>query len=86
MLGTASPPEICDVLRERDDEMKMKLFSSFTMNKADIETSINAWLDQNPGVRMLHVGQSSYYSFWGASPLFVTVWYEPAESVKAGNR
>jgi len=61
--------------------MKMKLFSSFTMNKADIEARINAWLEQNPDVKVMDIKQSCYYSFWGASPLFITVWYEALEKV-----
>jgi hypothetical protein len=58
--------------------MKMKLFTSFSMAKANIETSINTWLEQNPDITIRDIKQSGYYSFWGVSPLFITVWYEPA--------
>ena len=51
------------------------------MNKADIEARINAWLEQNPDVKVMDIKQSCYYSFWGASPLFITVWYEALEKV-----
>jgi hypothetical protein len=56
--------------------MKMKLFASFTSDKTDIEKKINVWLEEHSEVKVLNVKQSCYYSFWGASPLFITVWYE----------
>ena len=62
--------------------MKMKLFASFSMNKAELETSVNAWLEQNADVKIVDIRQSCYSSFWGASPLFITVWYEPCKHDK----
>lgn len=56
--------------------MRMKLFMSCTMDKTDLEKRINVWLEEHPEVKIQNVQQSCYYSFWGASPLFVTVWYE----------
>jgi hypothetical protein len=65
----------------------MKLFGSVTMTKADLETSVNAWLDQNPGIRIVHVGHSSHAGgVLTLSAVFVSVWYEPADGVKTERR
>ena len=37
---------------------------------------VNEWLEKNANVKVVEIKQSCYYSLLGASPLFITVWYE----------
>ena len=41
-----------------------------------LEDEINAWLADNPGVRIVHVTQSSNGGSFDTSKVFLSVWYE----------
>ena len=62
--------------------MKVKLFwkqysvQIVTKNARDLEDEINAWLSENPRIKIIDIKQSSGGGsfFWGL--WFVSVWYE----------
>ena len=67
--------------------MKVKLFgkaavrvkkepSRCGLEVLDLEKEINAWLEQNPSVKIIDVKQSSNGGSFGNTKLFLSVWYE----------
>ncbi len=74
--------------------MKVKLFvrdkSAFgRWNRfvAELEDEVNAWLAANPGIRIVHITQSSNGGSFDTSKVFLSVWYEDgAEPTAAPDR
>jgi hypothetical protein len=71
--------------------MKAKFFSTTTNNyrqqkaahppSPTLEDEVNAWLQENPNVRVVHIKQSAGgSSFWSVGDVFVSVWYEEEEN------
>jgi hypothetical protein len=62
--------------------MKVKLFWKNTSGvpkdrgPRDLEEEINAWLSENPHVKIIGIKQSSSGGSWGPSLWFVSIWYE----------
>ena len=63
--------------------MKVKLFwknnpvQFATRNAPDLQDEINAWLGENPRIKIIDIKQSSSGgSFFGGGLWFVSVWYE----------
>ena len=44
-------------------------------NKQELENEINAWLDQNPTIKVVDIKQSPMAAF-GFAALYMSVWYE----------
>ena len=73
--------------------MKMKLFvrdksefgrwSRFT---AAVEAEVNAWLAANPGIRIVHITQSSNGGSFDTSKVFLSIWYEESTASAADER
>jgi hypothetical protein len=66
----------------RDTLMKVKLFFLW-MKAADdekdarsLEDKINAWLNQNPHIKVIDIKQSSNGLTYAGSRCLVSVWYE----------
>ncbi len=54
-------------------------------NHVALERDINIWLNENPGVKIIHIAQSASGGGGGAgsvyaigSAIYISVWYEPA--------
>jgi hypothetical protein len=45
-------------------------------NARTLEDQINAWLSENPGIRIVDIKQSASGGSFGASLWFVSIWYE----------
>lgn len=45
-------------------------------NARAFEDQINAWLSENPRIRIVYVRQSAYYTSLGTSLWMISVWYE----------
>jgi hypothetical protein len=45
-------------------------------NARAFEDEINAWLSENPGIKIVDIKQSSSGGSFGSSLWFVSVWYE----------
>jgi hypothetical protein len=65
--------------------MKMKLFlkkeSAFRRWErfvSELEDEVNAWLAAHPGIRVVHVTQSSNGGSFDTSKVVISVWYEDA--------
>jgi len=69
--------------------MKVKIFEAATkrggfVNKIDraaldrLQDQIDQWLQDNPGINVVHVKQSSAGGSWGPIQLFISVWHESA--------
>ncbi len=63
--------------------MKVKLFvqdkSPFRRWRrflAALEDEVNAWLAANPGIKIVHITQSSNGGSFDTSKVFLSVWYE----------
>ena len=61
--------------------MKMRLFGITNKNKkevdvSDLENDVNAWLEQNPSIRIIDVRQSSNGGSMANTKVFISVWYE----------
>jgi hypothetical protein len=41
-----------------------------------LQDEVNAWLADNPGVRIVHIAQSSNGGSFDTSKFFLSVWYE----------
>ena len=52
------------------------MFSSAGKNARALEDEINAWLSENPRIRIVDIKQSASGGSFGASLWFVSVWYE----------
>ena len=69
--------------------MKVKLFvrdksvfQGWARYLADMEDEVNDWLSVHPGIRIVHVTQSSNGGSFDTSKVFLSVWYE--EGVELG--
>ena len=64
--------------------MKVKLFwmnnplGGGDKNARALENQINAWLSENPRIKIIDIKQSSSGGSLGGSLWFVSVWYEEA--------
>ncbi len=61
--------------------MKMRLFSITNKNKkevdvSDLEREINAWMEQNPGIKIIDIRQSASGGSMASTKVFISVWYE----------
>jgi hypothetical protein len=63
--------------------MKVKLFvqdkspfRSWGRFLTALEDEVNAWLAANPGIRIVHITQSSNGGSFDTSKVFLSVWYE----------
>ena len=61
--------------------MKMKLFGITNKKKkevdvSDLEKDVNAWMQQNPSIRIIDVRQSSNGGSMANTKVFISVWYE----------
>jgi hypothetical protein len=63
--------------------MKMKLFvqdkglmGGWRRFTEALENQVNAWLAENPGIRIAHVEQSSNGGSLDSSKIMISVWYE----------
>ncbi len=61
--------------------MKMKLFQMTNKTRkevdvSDLEREINAWLGQNPGIKIIDIKQSSNGGSMANTKVFISVWYE----------
>jgi hypothetical protein len=70
--------------------MKTKFFSSRAINYSQQKTSnpssltleneINRWLQENPGLKIVDIKQSTGgSSFWSGAHIFISIWYEKQE-------
>jgi hypothetical protein len=54
---------------------------------AQIEDEVNGWLAANPGIKIVHITQSSNGGSFDTSKVFLSVWYEEsAEPVNPPDR
>jgi len=65
--------------------MKMKLFlkdksvfRGWDRFVQELEDEVNAWLAEHPGVRIVHITQSSNGGSFDTSKVMMSVWYEEA--------
>jgi hypothetical protein len=65
--------------------MKVKLFlkDKSAFRKWDrfvqeLEDEVNAWLTEHPGIRIIHVTQSSNGGSFDTTKVMMSVWYEEA--------
>ena len=62
--------------------MKVKMFTMMNpKNKiepyqTDYEAEVNAWLELNPSIEILHIQQSAGAGSQGPYLFFITVWYK----------
>ena len=62
--------------------MKVKFFTKNNpmgrrgRNQRELETEINAWLEQNPSIKITDIRQSSSGGSFSPSLFFISVWYE----------
>ena len=52
------------------------LFSSAAKNARALEDQINAWLSENPRIRIVDIKQSSSGGSFAPDLWFISVWYE----------
>jgi hypothetical protein len=45
-------------------------------NARALEDQINAWLSENPRIKIADIRQSAYYTSLGTSLWLISVWYE----------
>ena len=45
-----------------------------------LEDEVNAWLRENPNVKVVHIKQSAGGGSWGPVYIFVSIWYEEGEN------
>jgi hypothetical protein len=54
---------------------------------SELEDQVNAWLAAHPGIKIVHVTQSSNGGSFDTSKVFLSVWYEEsAEPTPAADR
>ncbi len=63
--------------------MKVKLFvkdrsvfGRWDRFLSELEEEVNAWLAGHPGIRIVHVTQSSNGGSFDTSKVFLSIWYE----------
>lgn len=49
-------------------------------NAQEIETEINTWLQQNPGIKVVDIKQSSSGGSFAESLWLISVWYEVSQA------
>ncbi len=59
-------------------------FQRWSRFAANLEDEINSWLAVNPGIRIVHVTQSSNGGSFDTTKIIVSIWYEERGSVPAG--
>ena len=71
--------------------MKMKLFLKdksvfrrWGRFVSELEDEVNAWLAAHPGIRVMHVTQSSNGGSLDTSKVVISIWYEEAAESGAG--
>jgi hypothetical protein len=55
------------------------MFGNFKRMNEDLENEINAWLAENPDVKIVHVQQSSNGGSLDTTKVIMSVWYEPGK-------
>ena len=60
----------------KDHPLGPGLFSWSNKNACALEDQINAWLSENPRVRIVDIKQSASGGSWAASLWLISVWYE----------
>lgn len=45
----------------------------------ELEDEVNAWLERNPGIKVIDIKQSASGGSWAKPQLFIAVLYEPAD-------
>jgi hypothetical protein len=72
--------------------VKVKLFvrdkSAFGRWKrflAELEDEVNIWLAENPGIRIVHITQSSNGGSFDTSKVFLSIWYEDGAELPAAS-
>jgi hypothetical protein len=65
-------------------------FRGWRRSVASLEDEVNGWLAANPGIRIMHITQSSNGGSFDSSKVFLSIWYEeraePADALdRAGN-
>jgi hypothetical protein len=66
-------------------------FGRWSRFLAALEDEVNAWLAANPGIKIVHITQSSNGGSFDSSKVFLSVWYEesaepPAAVDRVGDR
>jgi hypothetical protein len=62
-------------------------FGRWSRFLAALEEQVNAWLAANPGIKIVHITQSSNGGSFDTSKVFISVWYEErTESPVAADR
>lgn len=51
-------------------------FSFWSTFQSRLEDEVNAWLADNPGIRIVHVTQSSNGGSLDSSKIWLTIWYD----------
>ncbi len=51
-------------------------FSGWGRFTSKLEDEVNAWLADNPGIRIVHITQSSNGGSFDTSKVWISVWYE----------
>ena len=65
--------------------MRVKMFSRVGWtgsykpeNHLELENEVNAWLEQNPTIKIVDIKQSACGGSWAKPQFFLTVVYEPS--------
>ena len=65
--------------------MRVKLFmrggytgSYKPEHHSELEDEVNAWLERNPGIKVMDIKQSASGGSWAKPQLFLAVLYEPS--------
>jgi hypothetical protein len=62
--------------------MKMKLFFQSNLekrkglNRQNLEDEVNAWLGENPNIKVIDIRQSASGGSYSPSSLSISIWYE----------
>ena len=57
--------------------MKMKLFEVEGSKKVHkIEEMVNEWLDENPGIEILEIKQSTSGGSFADTKFYISIWYK----------
>jgi hypothetical protein len=63
------------------------VFSRWGRFLSELEDEVNAWLAAHPGIKIVHITQSSNGGSFDTSKVFLSVWYEDsAEPATAVDR
>ena len=50
---------------------------SWSKRLLHLEQEISAWLEANPGIRIIHIKQSCCGGSWKPPETMISIWYEP---------